>query len=238
MIVSDLSSLLGVTVIVPTRNESGSIISLINRLLELNPYEIIVVDDSDDNTPLLIESVKDERVSMIHREKRYRSGGLGGAVSRGIDVVSSEWFAVIDGDLQHPPEVLVALYDKANKNNADGAIASRFITGGSYNGANVRQYISVIANTVCRRMLPARVMRITDPMSGCFILRRDRVNTKLIRPNGFKILLEIIVQSSVQLRLVEVPYTIEKRKNGESKAGIIEAYRLIKLIMRLRRKKI
>ena len=92
-------------VLVPTRNEAANIEELLRRVSAAVtgiPTEIVFVDDSDDDTPTVIRTV-------AHR--------------RGVD---APWACVLDGDLQHPPEVIPALLAAAERDGADLAIASRY----------------------------------------------------------------------------------------------------------------
>ena len=55
----------------------------------------------------------------------------------------------------------------------------------------------------------------------------------VLRPDGFKILLEILVRTP-DLRVGEQPFTFGKRVAGTSKASVGELYRYWKLLLRLR----
>lgn len=97
-----------VSVIVPTFNEAANVPELIARIdaavtgLEA---EIIFVDDSTDNTPQVIAGVDSRTaVRVIHRLDPV--GGLSGAVVAGIRESLGDWVIVMDGDLQHPPEMI------------------------------------------------------------------------------------------------------------------------------------
>ena len=101
-----------VTVVVPTRNEAGNVGPLVRRVGDAaRPFvdEVIFVDDSDDQTPQVIERVaenSDFSVRLIHREGSERAGGLGSAVLTGMRAAKNDWVLVMDGDLQHPPELI------------------------------------------------------------------------------------------------------------------------------------
>jgi polyisoprenyl-phosphate glycosyltransferase len=103
--------------VVPTRNESGNVSLLVSRLaaaLEGLDAQVIFVDDSDDGTPHEITAAARESsvpVRLHHRQGPERTGGLGGAVVAGLRLVESPWAVVMDGDLQHPPELLAQMLD-------------------------------------------------------------------------------------------------------------------------------
>jgi dolichol-phosphate mannosyltransferase len=55
-------------------------------------------------------------------------------------------------------------------------------------------------------------------MSGFFLMKRSVIDLAILRPTGYKILLEILTKGHYR-RVVEVPYVFEKRKHGKSKLG-------------------
>jgi dolichol-phosphate mannosyltransferase len=124
------------TLIVPTRNEAGNVEPLLRRVEAATrgiPVEVIFVDDSTDETPAVISSAAercDVPVQLIHRPPERRGDGLGGAVTEGMKASAGEWLCVMDGDLQHPPEVIPRLLDRARDTEADVVVASRFAPSG------------------------------------------------------------------------------------------------------------
>src|SRR5215471_7817193 len=97
-------------IVIPTLHEAGSIEELLDRLrrsadgLEI-PYELIVVDDdSGDGTEAIVSRMSDHdpRIRLLLR-KGVR--GLTGAVIHGWRNTDAELLGVMDGDLQHPPEL-------------------------------------------------------------------------------------------------------------------------------------
>ena len=104
-----------VSVIVPTRNEAGNIRVLAERVAASLSgagfnWEVIFVDDSDDDTPRRIEALEDAlRVTLLHRPLGRRPGGLSGAVVEGFLHARGDVLVVMDGDLQHPPEAVPLL---------------------------------------------------------------------------------------------------------------------------------
>jgi dolichol-phosphate mannosyltransferase len=60
---------------------------------------------------------------------------------------------------------------------------------------------------------------VSDPMSGFFMIRREIVSRLAPRlsPDGFKILVDVILSSGGGLKVVEIPYVFRPRQAGESK---------------------
>src|SRR3954452_17585620 len=195
------------TVIVPTRNERDNIAELLGRLDAVAPekaIDILFVDDSDDGTEEVIESLRasvNRDVNVVHRPPADRTGGLGGAVCAGLEVARGTWVCVMDADLQHPPELVERLLDQAQNGDSDIVVASRFRDGGDVGefGA-ARRVLSRGAAAAARVVFPRRLRGVSDPMSGFFMVRRAAVDPAALRPRGFKILLEILARSPRVLR--------------------------------------
>src|SRR5579884_2227433 len=131
---SGFSLNLDLSVIVPTRNEHANIQPLLealqNTLAGLH-VEVIFVDDSDDDTPEIIkDAARTMGASRFHIQLEHRAagveraGGLATAVVHGMNVARAEYIAIMDADLQHPPEQLRVFYDLAAAEDVDLVIAT------------------------------------------------------------------------------------------------------------------
>ena len=228
------------TVVAPTRNEQaviGDFIVSLDEALSGMHAELIVVDDSDDATPQAVVEAGSGRaleVAVIHREPGERDGGLGGAVVAGIAAARAPWVCVMDADLQHPPAAIATLRAQADAARSDLVVASRFREGGSIAGLSaVRRLVSFLLVALARLAFPSRLRDVTDPLTGFFLVRRDALDLNALRPNGFKILLEILVRSP-RLAVSEIPFRFGVRPAGESKASVREVSRYLALVWRLR----
>ena len=232
------------SVVVPTRNERGNawplLDSLRNALRGLR-VEIVFVDDSDDDTPEVINHAKQMMASpefQIRLEHRVsvseRAGGLATAVVQGLNVAQAAYVAVIDADLQHPPQQLRVLYDQAAAQQADLAIASRYIKGGSCQGLDGagRIYISRGMKWTAKLLFPEQLWGLSDPLGGFFLLRRSLLTDVSLRPIGYKILLEILIRCRWQ-HAIEVPYHFQARVHGQSKANMRQGVLALKHMLRL-----
>jgi dolichol-phosphate mannosyltransferase len=227
-------------VVIPTLNEAGNISSLITRLrnaldgVTLN-YELIVVDDdSTDGTADVVRALgaQDARVRLLVRKKQ---SGLAGAVIHGWKNTEATLLGVIDADLQHPPEVLPQLL-QAIKNGHDIAIASRYISNHHASVADwsrIRHLISR-CTTALTAPLQRKGLRVKDPMSGYFVVRRECIEGLDLQPQGFKILLEILVKGRMH-SAAEIPYRFGLRHAGSSKADLKVAVDYLSLLGKLSR---
>lgn len=227
-----------VTVVVPVFNESGNVEELVARLADVVPdaTEVVFVDDSTDTTPEIITKLVDRApipVRLLHRDRP--DGGLAGAVTLGIAAAQGEHVLVMDGDLQHPPELVPTMLAGLD-DDVDLVVASRYTGHGDAGGLSSlwRRWVSSSSTLLAQACFPKRVGRVcTDPMTGFFAFRRDTVDLTRLRPRGFKILLEILARHDLEVR--EVPFTFGQRFAGESKAtwrnGMTFLYQLASLRM-------
>ena len=227
-----------VTVIVPTFNERDNVAELVARTASALAgwdAEILFVDDSTDDTAAEVARVAADSaipVRVIHRSEN--TGGLGGAVVVGLGAAVADLCIVMDGDLQHPPELLPAILERHAAGDADVVAASRYIGGGDTSGLGtaLRYGVSRTATWLTRAMFPRRLARSTDPMTGFFLVDRRRLDLAGLKPQGFKILLEILARND--LRIAEVPMEFGERRHGTSKASLRQGITFVAHLARLR----
>jgi dolichol-phosphate mannosyltransferase len=228
------------SLVIPTRDEEGNVERLVERLDAALPdacAEILFVDDSDDGTLAAVERARRRSrhvIRAIHRPRGARAGGLGGAVVEGIRNARAPWVGVMDADLQHPPEVVEQLAARAADGSVDLVVASRFCANGSVGEfGRLRRGLSWISAGSATLVFRRRLHHVSDPMSGFFIVRREALDLDALQPNGFKILLEILVRTP-GLRVAEVPFEFGTRFAGASKASAREGARYLAQLTRLR----
>jgi dolichol-phosphate mannosyltransferase len=227
--------------LVPTRNEAGNVREVTRRLgdaLAGLPAEILFVDDSDDGTPDVVRELAEVGwepvVRLVHRTGDQRTGGLGGAVTTGLRHAAADWVCVLDGDLQHPPELVPDLLAEAERSGTDLVVATRYAGDGRADGLTAgRTLVSRGATAATRLLFPRRLRGVSDPMSGFFLVRRAALDLDALRPRGFKILLEILV-ANPNLSTAEVSFTFADRHSGSSKASGTEGLRFARSLLRLR----
>jgi len=210
------------SLVVPTYNEVGNIAKIVQILTDIlndfipGDYELIVVDDnSPDGTWEIAQSLMTE-YPQLRVMRREQERGLSSAVIRGWQVAQGQVLAVIDGDLQHPPHILRELLTNMEQ-GADLAVASRHVDGGGVSSWSViRRFLSRGAQILGLVILPGVLGRVSDPMSGYFMVRRSAIANATMNPVGYKILLEVIARGKVR-QIAEVGYVFQERQEGESK---------------------
>src|SRR5205085_11092551 len=203
------------SVVVPTFNERDNVTVLYRRLkaaLAGIAWEVVFVDDnSPDGTWDVVRALaqRDSRVRCVRRIGRR---GLSGACIEGILASSAPYAAVIDADLQHDETQLPKMLSLLASGQAELVVGSRYIEGYKSEGFNKqRAGASALATEVAKKMLR---VEIADPMSGFFMVRRDRFEelAPKLSVHGFKILLDLVATAHGTLRAVEIPYTFGERQ--------------------------
>jgi dolichol-phosphate mannosyltransferase len=222
------------SVVIPTFNERDNVTTLFRRLektLAGIPFEAVFVDDnSPDDTWQVLRALsrEDGRVRCIRRIGRR---GLSGACIEGILASSAPCAAVIDADLQHDETQLPKMLALLQSGEFDLVVGSRYIEGGSAESFDrQRAGASALATEVAKRVLR---IQIADPMSGFFMIRRDRFEelAPQLSTQGFKILLDVMATAHGALRIKEIPYTFGSRLHGESKLDSMVALDFLGLVL-------
>ena len=100
---------LSFSLIIPTKNEAQDIAGTIEACLAIDhpQKEIIVVDDSTDETPQIAERYADRGVTVIHRERNENA--CCGARNLGMQRATGDVIVVINGDARPSPDFLERL---------------------------------------------------------------------------------------------------------------------------------
>lgn len=97
----------------------------------------------------------------------------------------------------------------------------------------IRRFLSRGAQILGLIILPGVLGRVSDPMSGYFMVRRNCLVGKTLNPVGYKILLEVIGRGRIN-QIGEVGYVFCERKQGESKVTWKHYFDYLYHLIRLR----
>lgn len=224
------------TVVVPTYNEAENVLPLVEALraaLSGLDWEVIFVDDdSPDGTAARARELgrQDPRVRCLHRVGRR---GLAGACIEGILASNAPIAVVMDGDLQHDERLLPAMRARI-LDGADLVIGTRLAEGGSTGQglSPTRSRGTALATAIARVALRVRV---SDPMSGFFMVRRPLFEelAPSLSTEGFKLLLDFLSQAAARgrrLRVEELPFHFRGRLHGESKLDSLVVVQFLALV--------
>jgi glycosyltransferase involved in cell wall biosynthesis len=160
-------------------------------------------------------------------------GGLAGALTLGMARAAGRAVIVMDGDLQHPPEVAEPMVAPLLDGPAQVTVGSRYAAGGSAEGLEYRwrHWASVGSRWLVQAMF-RETRRSSDPGGGLFAIRPEVLDGAALAPEGYKMLVEILVRGKWEV-LVDVPYRFETRQDGQTKSTLVEGWNMIKHLVGL-----
>jgi dolichol-phosphate mannosyltransferase len=215
---------LDLSLVLPTYNEAPHIGPAVEQLIaELGAipeltYEIIIVDDASPDGTFQKARELAEKFPQVRAIRRERERGLATAVLHGWQNSRGEVFGVMDADLQHPPQTVSALW-RAITHGAELAVASRYVEGGGVSDWHLpRRIVSRFAQLLGLVVLPEVTGKLSDPMSGYFLVRRSCLEGRTLQPLGYKILVEVLARGDVG-HIAEVPYTFSEHPHRASKVS-------------------
>jgi dolichol-phosphate mannosyltransferase len=226
------------SLVVPTLNERENIrdflVEVRRGLDGVAPgrYEVIVVDDdSPDGTCELAASLM-PGFPELHVVRRRGEGGLAAAVIRGWQVSRGEVVGTINADFQHPPSILPRMINALE--GADLVVGTRHGDGGGLGDWGLmRRFTSRGAAWIGRVLLPEVFARVSDPLSGCYFVRRASIAGVELKPLGYKSLMEVLVRGRVGA-IRECGYQMRRRSRGQSKVHALHPLHYLRHIVRLR----
>ena len=225
-------------VIIPVKNEAENINELVQRidtsLRKVNiDYRIIFVDDySTDNT--LAEIVKASQNYPVAFHIKAGRAGKAYSILEGSSLATSEYIAMIDGDLQYPPEALPSMYELAKQHGV--VVANRKKRKTSL----LRTLGSKINMLLFEKLLHGFSV---DTQSGLKIFRKEIVNQLSDSDvTGWTVdmpLLKTALEMGYTIGCVDIEFA--ERKNGESKIKFARAAKEIasaSVKLKLKKKKV
>ncbi|MEA3281269.1 MAG: glycosyltransferase [Euryarchaeota archaeon] len=223
------------TVIIPTLNEEQNIETLLNELITLYPGCLVFVSDdgSTDRTGDIVRAFVDNGVMLIDRSDE-QVHGLTASVLDGIMRTSTDYFVVIDGDLQHPPEKIGELVAVLRRGHVLVVGVRADVPGWGWH----RRVISGGASQLGRVALRLRgAPQCSDIMSGFFGAKTSFVRPYVLRYasrfelGGFKVLFDLLKLLPGHTIVCEVSYVFGARGFGSSKMDASHIFSYIRSLM-------
>lgn len=185
-----------VTIVLPVLNEEAGIGSVIDELEAYGYNHILVVDGySTDQTVQVAQSKGAEVVAQHGRGKT-------GAIKTAIDIVTTPYMLLMDGDFTYDAASIERFLDHAE--NYEQII-----------GARSREHISRlhrIGNNAITRLFNTLFDTTTsDVCSGMYMLKTDSARDLHLHTGGFAAEVEIIAQMSMRGEVTEVPINYRTR---------------------------
>lgn len=216
-----------VLLIIPAYNEEENIERVIENLNKNYPqYDYLIVNDcSTDNT------------GKICKEKGYNhinlccNLGIGGGVQSGYMYAYQggyDYAVQIDGDGQHDPKYIAQMIEVLEKENADMAVGSRFITKEGFQSSGMRRFginfLSALIRVVCGA-------KIKDVTSGFRVANRKYIKFFAKEYADDYPEPEAIVAVTLSGgKVVEAPVVMHEREGGVSSISSFKSiYYMIKV---------
>jgi len=226
------------SLVIPTLNESDNITDFLAavraNLDQALPgqYEVVVVDDDSPDRTWEIAARLCATFPELRVVRRRNEGGLAVAVIRGWQVARGQILGTINADFQHPPDVLGRLLER--RGDADLVVATRHSDGGGLGDWGLARRVSSWgAAQIGRWLLPNVYSRVSDPLSGCYLVRRQAIAGVELKPLGYKSLMELLVRGNIG-EIHECGYEMRKRVRGQSKVHALHPLQYVRHVLRLR----
>ncbi len=210
-----------ISIIIPLFNEEENIPVLYAAILPAIQkmalsYELIFIDDgSKDSSFQQVSSIaeKNENVLGISFSRNF---GHQIALTAGLEHASGEVVVSMDADMQHPPEVIIELYDKYKEGfDIVNTIRTETADSSIFKNITSRWFYKIINNLSDINIQPAaadfRLMNRKTVNAFLQLKEKDRFTRGLISWMGYK--------------QATIPYTASSRFAGKSKYSITKMFR-------------
>jgi dolichol-phosphate mannosyltransferase len=225
-----------ILIMIPTYNEAGNILSLVERLLKLNiGADILFVDDnSPDGTGKLLDlcAKKDSKITVLHRV--YKAG-IGTAHQYGIEWAYNHGYThliTMDGDFTHPPEDIPTLLKYSG--DYDIVIGGRHAQKSSLEGWSAyRKLLTFTGHQFTLRLLHLPY----DATSAFRIYRIDIIpitTFQLIKSKSYSYFFEsLCILNENKFTIYDVPVVLPPRATGSSKLKFKDMVQCLLLVLKL-----
>jgi dolichol-phosphate mannosyltransferase len=220
---------LELSVIIPTRNESESIVQVIRstsgKLLSIaRSSEIIVVYDSTDRTTHILYELA-QTIRFLRVLHRTYATGVGSAIRLGLEKARGRYAIILMGDMPEDVKYILPMFQKL-ENGYQVVSASRFLPGCRFVGYPITKRV---ANLLCNLVMKTAFFRsdlrdFTTLLKGCDL---EAIRELGLEANGFDLGAEMTMKAIRRgLRTAEIPADQFKRKAGLSKLSLSRQARL------------
>ena len=208
-----------ISIIIPTLNEEGNVQNLAERIrAALTPkgigYEMIFIDDhSKDGTLNALREISRHYPASYYLKKGQ--GGKAYSLLEGFDYASHDLIAMIDADLQYPPEAIPEMIEKIN-NGSDIVVANRIKKNTSF----IRTFLSKGFFFVFGKLLHGLNC---DVQSGLKVFRKQIIREikHNLKPKGWTFDLGFLIESlNAGYTVGGVSIVFDERTSGQSKINV------------------
>lgn len=215
-----------ISIVIPTLDEAKTIGAVLNAIQLQYPWEVLVLDASNDETALVA-------AKSGARVVRQNGHGKGGALRQAFHGLDSDIIVMLDGDASMRPQEIPSLV-QAILDGADMAKGSRFLRGGySEDLSFIRKIGNLIFVSLVNMFWSGTY---TDLCYGLMAFRRSSLERlkPYLKSQHFQIETELCIRAKkLGMKVVEVPSIELRRMHGKSKlVGIRDSFRILQTIVR------
>ena len=209
--------MINLTVIVPFFNEEKTLQQSVDRLLEENIFDEIILsdDNSSDKSVEIAKSLSNnyENIKYIRSEVNL---GKGNAINNAVNILNTSHVVIHDADLEYFPKDIVQMYKEALTNQNSLILGSRFIGNKERKNVYARTFI---ANRVMSIFFSLVNIYWVSDVATCYKLMPSKFLKEIsIKENGFSIEIEMLSKFlKFNKNIKEVPISYEGRSYEEGK---------------------
>jgi len=208
------------SLVIPVFNEENLIDELIVRTISAieafeTDYEVIIVDDgSSDNSldKLITHNKKNKKIKVISLSKNF---GHQAAYTAGLEYAKGDIVAMMDGDLQDPPELLSEMHKKIIEEDFDIISGKR----SGRKGSRGRNLTSVLFHIFFRHIGEIKNMENSGNYS---MMKREAVDSLLLMKEKVRYLPGL--RTFIGFRQGYVEYVRDERYRGKPKMNISKLF--------------
>jgi len=213
-----------ISIIIPTLNEEDNIETLVKRIIgtflsnSLDGEIIFIDDNSTDKTRRIIAKLKKQYHGIFLIKLFLKRGKPGKAYSiiEGFQYVENKIVAMIDADLQYPPEAIAEMARKIEQ-GADIVVANRVEKETNF----LRSFLSRSFNFVFAKILHDLNC---DVQSGLKVFKRKIIYDVKLNPSPWTFDMEFLLSArNYGYKIDSVNIRFDERVAGRSKINIIKA---------------
>lgn len=226
---------LKLNIIIPCYNEKNTISAIIDKVLDVEPYEkkIIVVDDfSIDGSRDVLKKYENRKdIEILYHEKNF---GKGRAIRSGLMKVEQGLVLIQDADLEYNPRDYKKLLKPFEEANADVVYGSRFLGGDMVRLHFFWHYLAnKLLTFICNIFTN---LNMSDMETGYKVIKKKHLDKINLKEKSFGIEPEITIKlAKEKLIFYEVPISYKGRSYQEGKKiGFKDAVAALYCILKYR----
>jgi len=212
-----------ITILVPVLNEEENVSLLVKIIEKLYPeISVFFIDDgSIDKTREIVKKInkRNPKIKLIDRTHK-KIHGICASIIEGIQKTKTDYFIVMDGDLQHPPEAISDFKKEFEKGNLFVVASRKKIKNWKWQ----RKLISKIATILGKISLVLKRKKYPKDILSGFFGGKTSLFKELIKKNkkkfqlrGYKVLFDFLKITPKDVKISEFSYNFGERKKGSSK---------------------